>query len=807
MLTVVGQNIVVIDANDLSIQVTASGDANIIAEQRLEVKAGGNALGGQTIDGALDAESRNAFVHVGDGDANTMTIGNGAIVTGATMAGLRADVTGNVSVTGPDGAVFLGTTTGDLDVAASDGSAYVDGQPSPTGGDRADIGGNLTVTALDRILVDADAVGGTVTLTETAGDVDGSPDRILANIDTIGGVATVTAANGNADLIAATSIGGDLTVEALNGDARVGVGSFTGDTVDVEWQNGEVVATGDPGNASIIELQIGPADLTGGVGNPDDVVVAGEFLNFNVDVEAEFGVVLGGGIAIAGDTGAVDFDTGTPVPSRPAGLGGTESIAVLGGTGGPDVLVVDREVGAVDDSFGYLAVIADRGSYTPDPASLRILGDRDGSAVAGRDILQADDVLVAGDSLFDTNGISDVILANTDNNFGGYYDDPLNGPYDPMVPIGRVHVHGENVRITDATDIHFGAVAADRFEVTTADDGSVFFRQILGLDRAETRVIRDGTLVGGEGLVGDVIINSGDDVVIGVLEDPTDPDGPNFDPLLSAPGEPGFREDIFYVNNLTVDRAPGRVILPRTAATNADFDNNLSYYGVNISDTFRYAGPHQEIDLTGFLTVTRTRAAAMLPQGPRSANYRFNNCVIGDLNDCGLPLAPVDIMTRITVPPNLFELDRDQLDLLYVPIGNEEIWGVPTEVLYNLDHQVNMGAFDTMAMGPWTIYFGFDQANIPAGERGAVEEAAAAAAAMGDSPVVVSGHTDTSGPAQYNLDLSARRAQSAVNILNSQGIDSSRINVSATGEEELAVPTADGVREPRNRRVEVRVLK
>ncbi|MCA8927312.1 MAG: OmpA family protein [Alphaproteobacteria bacterium] len=112
-----------------------------------------------------------------------------------------------------------------------------------------------------------------------------------------------------------------------------------------------------------------------------------------------------------------------------------------------------------------------------------------------------------------------------------------------------------------------------------------------------------------------------------------------------------------------------------------------------------------------------------------------------------------------------------------------------------------------MAMGPWTIYFGFDRSNVPMDEKATVEAAAASAAAMSNGAVVVSGHTDTSGPAQYNLGLSAKRAQSVVDILNSLGIDSSRINVSATGEADLAVPTADGVREPKNRRVEIRVLK
>ncbi|MCB9949286.1 MAG: OmpA family protein, partial [Rhodospirillaceae bacterium] len=701
----------------------------------------------------------------------------------------------------------------DLTVTASGGSAYVDGQPAPTGVDRASVGGALTVSALDDILVDATSVGGAVSLTETAGDSDGQPDRILANIDDIGGSATLSAADGDADLIVTNTLAGDLSQSALNGDARTAIGTFDGDNLLVDWSAGTVRAEGSMGmgNVDIQNLRVGPADLVNGLAgsDPRDVAVSGTFRNFNLAIEADFGVVLGGGVVIAGDTGQVTFDDVIPVPSRPVGstaTDGIEDVAVNGGSFAVASLVIDRGQNAMNPDHGNLTVIADRGSYSADPAMLRILGDRGlvQPEVAGQDILQAPGTVltVAGNSTLDANTVSDVILTAADNNFGSYHDDPANNL---TLPIGRVHVRGETVQLTDASDIHFGAVVANRLEVTTANDGSVFFRQVLGLDRSLTQTIRDGSVVGGEGAVGDVVINSDDDVVIGVLADPTDPNAATFDPLLSAPGEPGFREDIFYVRSLNVQRAPGRIILPRTAATNANFDANNAYFGVNIARSFWYAGGHELIDLTGFLRVTRTQVAGLLPHGPRSARYRFNNCVIGDTNTCG-SLPPVDLIYRISDEPNLFELDRDQLDFLYVPIGNEELWGVPEAMLYNLDHQVSMASFAPMAMGPWTIYFGFDRSNVAADQRQAIDEAAQAAAG-GNGEVVVTGHTDTSGPASYNLGLSSRRAQSVVSMLNADGVGSDRINVSATGEADLAVPTADGVREPKNRRVEIRVLK
>jgi outer membrane protein OmpA-like peptidoglycan-associated protein len=72
--------------------------------------------------------------------------------------------------------------------------------------------------------------------------------------------------------------------------------------------------------------------------------------------------------------------------------------------------------------------------------------------------------------------------------------------------------------------------------------------------------------------------------------------------------------------------------------------------------------------------------------------------------------------------------------------------------------------------------------------------------------ILIVGHTDTVGKLLDNDRLSLERAQVLYNILNAEGIDNiSRIEVAGRGERELLVETADEVREPRNRRVEVKV--
>ncbi len=67
----------------------------------------------------------------------------------------------------------------------------------------------------------------------------------------------------------------------------------------------------------------------------------------------------------------------------------------------------------------------------------------------------------------------------------------------------------------------------------------------------------------------------------------------------------------------------------------------------------------------------------------------------------------------------------------------------------------------------------------------------------------VVGHTDTSGPASYNLALSKRRAADARTEFVRQGMDPAIITSEGKGETELAVQTGDGVKQKENRRTEV----
>jgi OmpA family len=102
----------------------------------------------------------------------------------------------------------------------------------------------------------------------------------------------------------------------------------------------------------------------------------------------------------------------------------------------------------------------------------------------------------------------------------------------------------------------------------------------------------------------------------------------------------------------------------------------------------------------------------------------------------------------------------------------------------------------------YTVYFAFNSATLTPDARKIVGEAAGAAK-HGTARLVVDGYTDLSGTSQYNMGLSMRRADAVRAALVADGISPRRISVHAFGKTHPAVPTPDGVREPRNRRAVV----
>jgi len=106
-------------------------------------------------------------------------------------------------------------------------------------------------------------------------------------------------------------------------------------------------------------------------------------------------------------------------------------------------------------------------------------------------------------------------------------------------------------------------------------------------------------------------------------------------------------------------------------------------------------------------------------------------------------------------------------------------------------------------IGPFLVFFDWDKSDITPQAAAILDNAASAYATTGQASVMLAGHADRSGPADYNVGLSQRRAANVRSYLTGRGIPDGVITSEAFGESRPLVETADGVREPQNRRVEI----
>ncbi|HYD13214.1 MAG TPA: OmpA family protein [Allosphingosinicella sp.] len=105
--------------------------------------------------------------------------------------------------------------------------------------------------------------------------------------------------------------------------------------------------------------------------------------------------------------------------------------------------------------------------------------------------------------------------------------------------------------------------------------------------------------------------------------------------------------------------------------------------------------------------------------------------------------------------------------------------------------------------GPFIVFFDWDKDEITPAAAAILDNAAAAYAQTGSASVTLAGHADRSGSDAYNVGLSQRRANNVRSYLAGRGVPDGSITTEAFGESRPLVDTADGVREPQNRRVEI----
>ena len=102
------------------------------------------------------------------------------------------------------------------------------------------------------------------------------------------------------------------------------------------------------------------------------------------------------------------------------------------------------------------------------------------------------------------------------------------------------------------------------------------------------------------------------------------------------------------------------------------------------------------------------------------------------------------------------------------------------------------------------VFFDWDKSNISAGANDVLDAVAQELKSRKDvKGLHIIGHTDSSGSEKYNDKLSMRRANAVKKGLEARGIPKDMVTVEGRGEHDLLVKTADGVREPANRRAQM----
>jgi outer membrane protein OmpA-like peptidoglycan-associated protein len=166
--------------------------------------------------------------------------------------------------------------------------------------------------------------------------------------------------------------------------------------------------------------------------------------------------------------------------------------------------------------------------------------------------------------------------------------------------------------------------------------------------------------------------------------------------------------------------------------------------------------------------------------------------------------SPSGLATAVTVTRDARQVVLDQ------PYAGARVsrWSVDA---YPSSAQDVQGRFGTaLAAQPllpvqFTLYFIDGKDELTDESKQIVDSVFAEIARRPVPDVIVIGHTDTVGSDVANDALSRQRAEVVRNAFVARGLAADKLVTVGRGKRELAVPTADGVSEPRNRRIEILV--
>lgn len=124
-----------------------------------------------------------------------------------------------------------------------------------------------------------------------------------------------------------------------------------------------------------------------------------------------------------------------------------------------------------------------------------------------------------------------------------------------------------------------------------------------------------------------------------------------------------------------------------------------------------------------------------------------------------------------------------------------------------LVHAQQQDAKRALADERTVIFFAWDRLTIDGDAASRLDAIAAAFQRAPEARLELSGHADRSGPAEPNARSSRLRAEAVKAYLAARGVPEAVMVIVPHGERRPLVPTADGVLEPHNRRVEIVTLR
>ncbi len=104
------------------------------------------------------------------------------------------------------------------------------------------------------------------------------------------------------------------------------------------------------------------------------------------------------------------------------------------------------------------------------------------------------------------------------------------------------------------------------------------------------------------------------------------------------------------------------------------------------------------------------------------------------------------------------------------------------------------------------ILFDVDKTNLKPDAQNSLKQLAVSLQNNPETNILVVGHTDSTGTAAHNMDLSIRRANAVKLFMGQQGVNSARLSTQGKGETEPIAPNSTAEGRAQNRRVEIVIV-